>query len=230
MTDSDGLCACGCGRSTVIAKQTRNHLGHKKGEPLRWLRGHSNRKRPAPIDRQPNPGGLCMCGCGGRAPLATRTRAGLVRGCPVRYISGHYHPERPRAKKQPDSTCWQVNCETGCWEWQRAIDRYGYGRFGKRLAHRVVFERLVGTISPDLQIDHLCRNHRCVNPDHLELVTSAENVRRGCRTKLCVADVVDIRVNAAEGEPLKDLADRFGVHPAHVSKIVHGRRWVDVAV
>ena len=48
-----------------------------------------------------------------------------------------------------------------------------------QLAHRFVYTALVQSIAADLQIDHLCRVRCCVNPDHLELVTLLENVRRG---------------------------------------------------
>lgn len=71
----------------------------------------------------------------------------------------------------------------GCWRWVAAIDQYGYGRFRQRdrnaLAHRVVYELLVGSIAVDLTLDHRCRNRWCVNPAHLEPVSLAENIRRG---------------------------------------------------
>ena len=73
--------------------------------------------------------------------------------------------------------------ETGCWEWQGHLPKDGYGRLywrsAHRLAHRVAYSVLVGPIPASLQIDHLCRNHRCVNPAHLEVVTSRVNTLRG---------------------------------------------------
>lgn len=71
-----------------------------------------------------------------------------------------------------------------CWHWTAARHPLGYGAFrpeGRRRvvrAHRWSYEFFVGPIPPGLQIDHLCRNPRCVNPDHLEPVTPGENVRR----------------------------------------------------
>lgn len=73
--------------------------------------------------------------------------------------------------------------ESGCWEWQGAITSSGYGTWwvNKRLtpAHRVMYERHKGAIPEGLDLDHLCRNRKCVNPDHLEPVTRQENWRRG---------------------------------------------------
>ena len=79
---------------------------------------------------------------------------------------------------------------TGCWEWKSSLDRNGYGVFSEKnvstggkmkryFAHRLVYEFLVGPIPEGLVIDHLCRNSRCVRPDHLEPVSQGENVRRG---------------------------------------------------
>lgn len=71
-----------------------------------------------------------------------------------------------------------------CWFYTGRKDDKGYGRVTvypekERMAHRVMYEALVGPIPPGLFIDHLCRNRWCVNPSHMETVTHAENVKRG---------------------------------------------------
>lgn len=73
--------------------------------------------------------------------------------------------------------------ETGCWPWQgyRNPEGYGHTVFGDtkiRLAPRVSHLIFHGYLDLDLTIDHLCAVTSCVNPDHLELVTRAENTRR----------------------------------------------------
>lgn len=71
----------------------------------------------------------------------------------------------------------------GCWEWSGARLASGYGsvRFmGKnRVVHHVTWEQERGPIPAGLDLDHLCRNRACFNPDHLEPVTRTENLRRG---------------------------------------------------
>lgn len=75
-----------------------------------------------------------------------------------------------------------VNKKSGCWVWQ-ASKRDGYGRYHHdnkwTQAHRYAYEKLCGEIPPNLQIDHICRNRACVNPNHMEIVTQQENIRRG---------------------------------------------------
>lgn len=81
----------------------------------------------------------------------------------------------------PTTLLTKIDMSGDCWIWLAALDRHGYGvfRFEDRTqrAHRVVYQLFVGPTA--LELDHLCRNHACVNPDHLEPVTHVENVRRG---------------------------------------------------
>jgi len=70
-----------------------------------------------------------------------------------------------------------------CWNWTAQLISGGYGHFRvgskKILAHRFSYRLLKGSLDPSLTIDHLCRNRKCVNPDHLEQVTMRVNILRG---------------------------------------------------
>lgn len=76
-----------------------------------------------------------------------------------------------------------VEDERGCWIWQKRLDKDGYGAIVidrmRFRAHRFAYEWFVGPVPVGLVLDHLCRVTSCVNPHHLEPVTSGENTRRG---------------------------------------------------
>lgn len=84
--------------------------------------------------------------------------------------------------KLPDSF-WSKARRTDCILWMGAVNSRGYGCFAvngvSQLAHRLSYEEANGPIPEGLVIDHLCRTHNCVNPEHLEAVTNRENNRRG---------------------------------------------------
>lgn len=75
-----------------------------------------------------------------------------------------------------------IKKDVGCWEWKGALNK-GYGVLSVKnklkQAHRISYEAFVGEIPNGLVLDHLCKNTRCVNPEHLEPVTQALNVARG---------------------------------------------------
>ena len=75
--------------------------------------------------------------------------------------------------------------ESHCWLWQAVtVNGYGFLGRGRRgagniYAHRFSYELLVNPIPEGLEIDHLCRVRKCVNPDHLEAVSRRTNLLRG---------------------------------------------------
>lgn len=83
----------------------------------------------------------------------------------------------------------------GCWHWTDGLSQYGYGKFKvnekTELAHRFAWFLVYGVLSSEEETDHLCHtldkacipgvrcpHRRCVNPDHLEVVTTQENIKR----------------------------------------------------
>jgi hypothetical protein len=78
---------------------------------------------------------------------------------------------------------------SGCWEWTGSRSPDGYGKIYDATVgrpnhvHVVSYREFKGPIVKGLQIDHLCRNRCCCNPDHLEQVTPSVNVQRALAAK-----------------------------------------------
>lgn len=94
-----GLCQCGCGATTPIAKQNHTKKGYVKGQPLQFVRGHQHIGRPSPlrIETQPNTTVFCACGCGELTPVAMKTHRnlGIRKGDPFRFIQAHVGRVQP---------------------------------------------------------------------------------------------------------------------------------------
>jgi hypothetical protein len=96
-----------------------------------------------------------------------------------------------------------------CWIWTGHLNKptaYGHFRIAddapgvksKILAHRLSWYLFGNTVPEGMELDHLCRNRRCVNPAHLELVTHTENVRRGVSPSALHAQ----KTHCPQGHPL----------------------------
>jgi len=93
----------------------------------------------------------------------------------------------------PEERFWaKVDASGDCWEWTASKHKDGYGLFRPHSnetmtrAHQFAWTTLVGPVPEGLELDHLCRNPACVNPDHLEPVTHRENMRRTSATTVWV--------------------------------------------
>lgn len=240
MTLAEGLCECGCGERTRLAPATIKRLGWVKGEPIRFVKGHNRGHALPPEERARRVSelrdywrlagveyGFCLCGCGQRTAVSEESdwsRLWLA-GEPRMFVLDHDRRQSPVDYVEMD-----CGHDTPCWVWQGPVNFNGYGRTKGQLAHRYFYKTHKGEIEGGNQIDHLCRNRACVNPEHLESVTQTENVRRGVRVKLTSDVVWSLRCEFASwaGSPyafgLKH-ADRLGVHHTTITSAVTGRTW-----
>lgn len=173
----------------------------------------------------PNPSGLCQCGCGEQTNLARKSSAthNQVKDQPVRFIKGH--------ENRPCPDQYTPNPITGCWDWNWGKIQ-GYGTLNRkdksRWAHIAFYEEVHGPLPKGMVVDHLCRNPGCVNPDHLEAVSNATNIRRGAVAKLTMEKAEEIRRLYATGQYAQvQLARKFGVSQPVISKVVLHQSWSD---
>lgn len=138
--------------------------------------------------------------------------------------------------------------QNGCWIWQGYVFNTGYGgiytplapkKHTYRQAHRISYKAHKGDIPEGLCVCHTCDVKLCVNPDHLWLGTSQENiadmVQKGRQArqkgeahghaKLEAADVLEIRARESWGEERKLIASLYGVPPTTITQIVNRSTW-----
>lgn len=136
----------------------------------------------------------CACGCGGSV------RPGRM------YVQGHTHKADLSVRIERKIE----RADSGCWEWRGARCGTGYGNLNvngrMRQAHRVVYEMVRGPIPDGLHLDHLCRNRGCVNPDHLDLVSSRENT---LRSPVALAAINARKTHCPNGHPYDDANTYF---------------------
>jgi len=161
--------------------------------------------------------------------------------------------ERSLKKREAQLQNFIVDSKTGCWIWQGARNKAGYGRvkrYGRMTwAHRLFYEVHVGPIPSGMLVCHHCDNPPCVNPEHLFLGTYKDNEadkkmkgrkpmspftlhpelrprgEKHHRAKFTNLDIIDIRSSSL---PARELASRYNVAESTIHRIKSRKFWKHV--
>jgi len=189
------------------------------------------------------PYGQCQCRCGQKTELArcTDRTKGWRKDHPLRFV----HRHQSRKYQTLEEAFWantKVKSNTECWEWQSKSIASGYGLIwacGSHItAHRFSYELHYGPIPPGMSCLHSCDNKLCVNPHHLRIGTTQDNVNDAIErrllwdesgkhpcAKLSPQEIVAIRGLADSGADYKSIAAIYDVDPTNIGCIVRGETW-----
>jgi hypothetical protein len=138
---------------------------------------------------------------------------------------------------------WTPEPFSGCWLWTGALDRWGYGAmkvdFTVGRAHRVAWNLLRGDIPEGLFVLHKCDTPSCVNPDHLFLGTTRDNVRdkvlkhrqsKGNDFPFAKLTDQDVLYILSSDESCIQLAERFSVNRETIRLIKIRKNWKHISL
>lgn len=241
MTDIPyGYCHCGCGQKTKIASRTHTRYGWIKGQPMRFVVRHKSSGISHVDFDDPNPSGLCMCGCGKPTVLAVSS-CGAVKHA----VFAKAHPIK--SKKELFWSYVKTGTPDECWEWRLDRNAAGYGRFNNGskivLAHRYAYEISVGQLSDGTIVCHKCDNPPCCNPKHLFSGTYLDNnldaiqkgrarkaVGEGASRSKLTEDQVRHILSVGKERTHKDVAKQFGVSKSTISAILLRHTWKHITI
>lgn len=199
-------------------------LGTARNGPSTATKGLS------PMRTKPITGTCQTCG-------ATFSRLWLSRGRPQKFCCHTCYTTSLRI--DPAKKFWdRVTPTDGCWIWQGLRNDSGYGivgTMGKMVtAHRLSWTIHNGPIPQGLNVLHRCDIRACVNPSHLFLGTTQDNVddkvakgrqalgEKHGMSKLSTTDVQQIRLLRSQGVSVRSLSRDFGVSATHIYRVVKG--------
>lgn len=144
----------------------------------------------------------------------------------------------------------KVEKTESCWIWKGTVNRHGYGRVavlhhtGAFVAHRVAYEICTGEIlTPEQVLMHTCDNPSCVNPDHLQPGTQADNMadmrskgrakdnlrgRKGAENvgaKYSPETIKNVRHDRNQGYSYSQLISKYGISKSQISRICRRTSW-----
>jgi len=193
------------------------------------------------IDQIPGKKSICKCECGNIKIIATaNVTIGHITSCGcLRSIFRVNYDEDAKNKLLSHIDIK----DNGCWEWNRAKHRQGYGHFPYKrklmLAHRASWIIFNGKLDNDICVCHRCDNPPCVNPNHLFLGTTKENIhdciKKGKFTRCIGSDkpntnLDDITVKEIirmrkDGCKYVEIQRITGATKGQIQAILHNRTW-----
>jgi hypothetical protein len=120
---------------------------------------------------------------------------------------------------------YSIDPDTGCWNWLKALSPAGYA---SGYGHRRYYEAARGPIPDGHHVHHLCRNRRCVNPDHLTALSFEEHLEGHILelNNLTLEDMARIREMGRNQDITQEMAaEMTGLHRNAIQRLWAGETW-----